>query len=103
MSSETTFRASSDREELSSIIRQLAVDVSEDLKRYGLSGRGVTLKYKTEGFEVKTRIVQLHQPTDDPDVIGPAAVKLLPTGQIPKLRLLGVRMSHFNSDESKLC
>ena len=94
VSCETTFRPSGDREELCSIIRQLSSDLSEDLCRYKLSGRGVTLKYKTDNFDVKTRIVQLHQPTQDGSIIASAAIKLLPA-DLPKLRLLGVRMSQL--------
>lgn len=82
------------------MIRQLAADVAEDLRRHRMSGRGVTLKYKTESFDVRTKIVQLHQNTDDGTIIASAALKLLPV-ETHKLRLLGVRMSQLISHDSK--
>jgi hypothetical protein len=56
------------------------------------------LKYKTEKFDVKTRITQLIGYTRDGDVIAKAATPLLPDGL--KLRLLGVRMSQLTSSSS---
>ena len=76
------------------IIRQLSADLAQDLERHGLLGRSVTLKYKTEAFDVKTRITQLTGYTADGAVIAKAATSLLPGGGL-NLRLLGVRMSQL--------
>ena len=82
---------------------QLSGDLAQDLSRHGVVGRSVTLKYKTEGFDVKTRVSQLHDSTADAAVIEKTAVKIL-TGeaeaagrkhQVLTLRLLGVRMSQL--------
>ena len=99
MSCETTFRSTSDRTELCEIIRQLSADLSQDLDRHALLGRSVTLKYKTEKFDVKTRITQLTGYTADGLVIAKAATSLLPSGGLT-LRLLGVRMSQLTSSSS---
>ena len=99
MSCETTFRSTSDRSELCEIIRQLSADLSQDLDRHALLGRSVTLKYKTEKFDVKTRITQLTGYTADGVVIAKAATSLLPSGGLT-LRLLGVRMSQLTSSSS---
>ncbi|KAK4025234.1 hypothetical protein OUZ56_014309 [Daphnia magna] len=95
VSCETTFRSTSDHEELCDIIRQLSADLARDLERLGLTGRSVTLKYKTDKFDVKTRITQLMSQTRDGAVIAKAAQSLLPVGL--HLRLLGVRMSQLTS------
>lgn len=95
VSCETTFRSTSDREELCDIIRQLSTDLAQDLERLGLTGRSVTLKYKTDKFDVKTRITQLTDYSADGAVIAKSATSLLPGGLL--LRLLGVRMSQLTS------
>lgn len=98
VSCETTFRSTSDREELCETIRQLSSDLSKDLERHGLVGRSVTLKYKTDKFDVKTRVTQLMDYTLDGAAIAKAAIRLLlsePFGLT--LRLLGVRMSQLMS------
>lgn len=98
MSCETTFRATSNRDELIETIRQLSADLSEDLVRHGVAGRTVTLKYKTAAFDVKTRATQLTEHTTDGAVIAKAAVRLL-TAEAPDvtMRLLGVRMSQLTA------
>lgn len=93
VSCETTFRSTSDRNELCDIIRQLSADLARDLERHGVLGRSVTLKYKTDKFDVKTRITQLTGYTGDGEVMAKAATSLLPSGL--NLRLLGVRMSQL--------
>ena len=61
-----------------------------------------TLKFKTENFDVKTRVTQLPTHTSDGDVIGKAALRLLSAklGQQP-LRLLGVRMSQLSTAKGR--
>ena len=82
---------------------QLSGDLAQDLSRHRVVGRSVTLKYKTEGFDVKTRVSQLHESTGDAALIEKAAVKILSNEaeaagrkhQVLILRLLGVRMSQL--------
>lgn len=96
MSCETTFRATSNRDELCDVIRQLSSDLSEDLVRHKVSGRTVTLKYKTEAFDVKTRAAQLSDHTTDGAVIAKTAIRLLMAEPADlSMRLLGVRMSQL--------
>lgn len=82
---------------------QLSGDLAQDLLRHRVVGRSVTLKYKTEGFDVKTRVSQLNESTADAAVIEKTAVKILTNEaeganrkhQVLTLRLLGVRMSQL--------
>ena len=85
-----------DFNELSGIVRQLSLDIYNDLDRYGLTGKSVTLKYKTEYLDVKTRAAKLAAWTKDPDVIREAALCLLSDelGQ-QTLLLLGLGMSQL--------
>ena len=84
-----------------SIVEQLSGDLAQDVQRHRLQGKGVTLKYKTTAFDVKTRIIQLPGHTDDASVIARAAKKILAaemeSNKSLELRLLGVRMSHFHA------
>ena len=72
-------------------------DLSDDLEAKELQGRSVTLKIKTDGFQVKTRVKNLHDCTSDAAVIGSAARGLLRQFMEEmrplRLRLMGVRVS----------
>ena len=104
MSTETTFRDTSDKAALMETCSKLCFDLSEDLQKKGLKGRSVTLKIKSHDFQVKTKVMSLLEITDDPAVMEEAAKKLLrffmeTWEEKPlKLRLMGVKMSDF--DES---
>ena len=97
MSNETTFRDTSDPEELFKICADLSKDLSDDLEAKELQGRSVTLKIKTDGFQVKTRVKNLMECTADAAVIGSAARGLLRQFMEEmrplRLRLMGVRVS----------
>ena len=97
MSNETTFRDTSNPEELFKICADLSKDLSEDLEAKELMGRSVTLKVKTDGFQVKTRVKNLLEHTADASVIGSAARGLLRQFMEEMrpltLRLMGVRVS----------
>ena len=56
LSNETTFRDTSDNDELHEICTRLSQDLAEDLERESLTGRAVTLKIKTDKFKIKTRL-----------------------------------------------
>ncbi|KAL0365306.1 UNVERIFIED_CONTAM: DNA polymerase kappa [Sesamum angustifolium] len=77
-----------------------AVDLSEnlasDLKKEGLCGRTLTLKLKTSCFEVRTRAVTLPDNICSSEDILKHATKLLKAELPASLRLMGLRMSHFN-------
>ncbi|KAL0422535.1 UNVERIFIED_CONTAM: DNA polymerase kappa [Sesamum latifolium] len=77
-----------------------AVDLSEnlasDLKKEGLCGRTLTLKLKTSCFEVRTRAVTLPENICSSEDILKHATKLLKAELPASLRLMGLRMSHFN-------
>ena len=74
-------------------------DLSDDLEAKELQGRSVTLKIKTDGFQVKTRVKNLHDCTADAAVIGSAARVLLRQFMEEmrplRLRLMGVRVSGY--------
>ena len=97
MSNETTFRDTSDPEELFKICADLSKDLSDDLEAKELQGRSVTLKIKTDGFQVKTRVKNLLECTADAAVIGLAAKgllrQLMEEMRPLRLRLMGVRVS----------
>lgn len=63
----------------------------------------MTLKYKTDNFDVKTRVTQLMEPTLDGAMIAKAAIRLLSSERAGlTLRLLGVRMSQLTSSMSSV-
>ena len=55
LSNETTFRDTSNTEELQEICWSLSQDLAEDLEKESLFGRAVTLKIKTHDFKTKTK------------------------------------------------
>lgn len=103
MSCETTFAATGCRRTLLDICRSLSCDLAADLESKKLSGRSITLKYKTAEFDLRTRTCpMLATPTRDSGTIASAACECLTSemnnsaaGQPLTLRLLGVRMAHF--------
>ncbi|KAK4401756.1 DNA polymerase kappa [Sesamum angolense] len=107
MSSERTFSPTEDEALLfqklgaGAVWKNLfAVDLSEnlasDLKKEGLCGRTLTLKLKTSCFEVRTRAVTLPDNICSSEDIVKHATKLLKAELPASLRLMGLRMSHFN-------
>ncbi len=55
LSTETTFRDTSEFDELSDKCRALSAELAEDLQKHGLQGKAVTLKIKTHRFQIKTK------------------------------------------------
>ncbi|KAL7119130.1 hypothetical protein ACP275_02G044200 [Erythranthe tilingii] len=96
MSNERTFSPTEDE----TLIHQKLVDLSEnlssDLNKEGLCGRTLTLKLKTTCFEVRTRAVTLPNSICSSEDILKHATKLLKAELPVSLRLIGLRMSHFN-------
>lgn len=100
VSRETTFERDlhprSDRETLSGIFTRLCVRVAEDLVRKNLLGKTIGIKLRYDDFSTVTRDITLPSPTADPAVIRRAAGECLKRVPLEKrLRLLGVRVSHF--------
>jgi nucleotidyltransferase/DNA polymerase involved in DNA repair len=74
----------------------LADGVARRLRKAGLRGRTVTLKYRDESFHTVTRAVTLKQPTDSGDALFRSAWTLFQGvhGRL-KVRLVGVSASGF--------
>jgi len=107
MSSETTFKDTSQPEKLKEICKELCDDLASGLKKEKLYGRQVTVKIKTHRFEIKTKVSNLGLATNDSALIYQTAVKILgrfidTCSEKPlTLRLLGVRMSELSSEDSE--
>merc|ERR550519_2815 len=101
ISTETTFRETSDRQTLLKLCEDLSVDLSADMEKKGILGHAVTVKIKSHDYKQKTKVSQIIEDTNDADVIGSAAKKILlnlldtSEEQPLKLRLMGVRMSEL--------
>ena len=85
-----------DVERLRRTLLDLADSVARRLRKAGLRGRTITLKYRDETFHTVTRDVTLKQPTDSGDVLFQNAWKLFQSvhGRL-KVRLIGVSASGF--------
>jgi DNA polymerase-4 len=98
---EETFAA--DLVELKIIQRELlalADKVTRRMRRYGVTGRCISLKVKYSDFKQITRSHTIEGTTDDNSVIYKEVIKLLEkteAGNNP-IRLLGVAVSHLHSD-----
>lgn len=101
MSTETTFRDTSDLQKLREICDNLSSELSSDLQAENLTGRQVTVKIKTHKFDIKTKVSNLLQPTSDANLIKQTATKILnyfidTSDDKPlTLRLLGIRISEL--------
>ncbi len=85
-----------DLDTLRRTLLELSDHVARRLRRHGLQGRTVTLKYRDEEFETLTRAETAAQPTDSGDAIFAVAWRLFQKvhGR-RRVRLLGVTLSHF--------
>ncbi len=98
LSNETTFaRDSDDIEELSNYLRQLATEITVDLKEQQLKGKTITLKVKYDNFQLVTRCQTFQQAIDDYQQIYTICKKLLlnTDAGLRKVRLLGIGISSF--------
>ncbi|XP_010247333.1 PREDICTED: DNA polymerase kappa isoform X3 [Nelumbo nucifera] len=96
ISSERTFSATEDKELLYQKLADIAETLSNDMQQEGLRGRTLTLKLKTATYEVRTRAVSLQKYICSSEDILDQALKLLKSELPLSLRLIGLRMSHFD-------
>lgn len=79
---------------LTNLLRRQAGRVAERLREGRSAGRTVTLKVKFGDFRTVTRSTSLPLPTDDPDLIGETAARLLAHLDVTEgVRLVGVGVS----------
>ncbi|CBI22452.3 hypothetical protein VitviT2T_003660 [Vitis vinifera] len=99
ISNERTFSATDDTALLYQKLAELSEMLSIDMQKEGLSGRTLTLKLKTASFEVRSRAVTMQKYICSREDILNHALKLL-NAELPlSLRLIGLRISHFNEDK----
>ncbi|XP_066458977.1 DNA polymerase kappa [Eleutherodactylus coqui] len=107
MSTERTFSEISSAEEQYEMCRQLCKDLAEDINKEGLKGRTVTLKLKNVKFEVKTRASTMSYVVSTEEEIYSVAKDILKaeidlaSPEPLRLRLMGVRLSGFLSEDDK--
>ncbi|KAL0914619.1 hypothetical protein M5K25_014982 [Dendrobium thyrsiflorum] len=100
ISSERTFRATSDENFLFQKLADIAETLSNDMKEKCLSGRTLTLKLKTASFEVRTRAISLQKCIHSKEDILSCASRILKAELPLSLRLIGLRMSQFSDDKN---
>jgi len=95
VSAETTFDADlASPADLVPVLRALSEKVSTRLKKAGIAGRTVVLKLKTQDFRIRTRNLQLGDPTRLADRIFQTGLHLLEKETDgTKYRLLGIGVS----------
>lgn len=107
MSTERTFNEINTAEDQYSLCRELCRDLAQDLQKEGLKGKTVTLKLKNVNFEVKTRASTVLSSVSTEEEIFTVAKDLLGTeidSVAPhplRIRLMGVRVSGFLTEEEK--
>ncbi|KAM3939241.1 DNA polymerase kappa [Leptodactylus fuscus] len=107
MSTERTFSEMSSAEEQYELCRELCKDLAEDLNKEGLKGRTVTLKLKNVKFEVKTRASTVSYAVSTEEEIFSVAKEILKaeidlaSPEPLRLRLMGVRISGFLSEDDR--
>lgn len=105
ISQETTFaRDVTDQAFLEKTLRTQATAIAQKLQRDDLMGTTIKLKIRWPDFTTPTRQLTLAQPTDEPEVIAEAALRLFAhiwTGE-QAVRLIGVGVSGLGSPPRQL-
>ncbi|NXE39913.1 POLK polymerase, partial [Ptilorrhoa leucosticta] len=102
-----TFNEINTAEDQYSLCQELCRDLAQELQKEGLKGKTVTLKLKNVNFEVKTRASTVLSSVSTEEEIFAVAKDLLGTeidSVAPhplRLRLMGVRVSGFLTEEEK--
>ncbi|MDR2892109.1 MAG: DNA polymerase IV [Deltaproteobacteria bacterium] len=101
-SAENTFEQDTDdHEELKTWLMIQAERVGASLRKHGYRGRTITLKIKYADFSQHTRSKSLAEYTDSTRVIYEVGLRLLEETQLEgKLRLIGLGVSNFESEEA---
>jgi DNA polymerase-4 len=105
ISQETTFaRDVTDRALLERTLREQATEIAQKLRREDLMGTTVKLKIRWPDFTTPTRQLTLAQPTDEPEVITEAALRLFQQIWTSEqaVRLIGVGVSGLGSPPRQL-
>jgi len=97
VSRETTFQMDTNNwQTIAKTIAELANEVVDDIRQKGYKGRTVTLKVRFSDFKTYTRSKTLDDATDSIDDIRKAAFDCLKRIELKmKVRLIGVRITHF--------
>ncbi|XP_063309695.1 DNA polymerase kappa isoform X1 [Pelobates fuscus] len=107
MSTERTFSEIHVAEEQFDLCQQLCKDLAQDLGKERLKGKTVTLKLKNVNFEVKTRACTVNSAVSTEEEIFSFAKEILKAEidsvapEPLRLRLMGVRVSGFLSEDDK--
>ena len=99
MSSERTFRSTRAESDLLEKLAQISNRLAASMEKADLKARSITVKMKSDRFEVKQRSKMLEFHTRDEAVIFKTAVELLKAGPLIPLRLIGVRLACFEGDD----
>jgi DNA polymerase-4 len=101
-STEITFDVDvADQEEMAGHVASLAKELCRRLRARDLEGRTIGIKVRLDDWTNVTRSQTVDAPTNDPDIVVPIALDLLSAYAPPRpVRLLGVRVASFTSDDS---
>jgi DNA polymerase-4 len=101
-STEITFDTDvADRAEMERHVAALAEELCGRLHKRDLAGRTIGIKVRLDDWTNVTRSHTIEAPTNDPAVVAPAALQLLRAYDPPRpVRLLGVRVASFGSDDA---
>ncbi|HET8863537.1 MAG TPA: DNA polymerase IV [Solirubrobacterales bacterium] len=101
-STEITFDVDvADPEEMATHVASLSKELCRRLRSRDLEGRTIGIKVRLDDWTNATRAHTLDEPTNDPEVVTPVALDLLRAYAPPRpVRLLGVRVASFTSDDA---
>jgi DNA polymerase-4 len=91
------------REEVIEVLEGIAERLEGRMKRYGMSGRTVTLRVKYYNFKRISRSITLKGPVNDKDIIMENVRRLVAKTCIgkKKVRLVGIALSHLTKQEER--